>query len=172
MKKLIFGTITVILFSLVLTVSGTSNASDGKADTTVLKFDIMAGVTSPYTGSANPIRGINGGGVSWVLSRAEGSLKANGELKVEVKGLVLGPDAPTATRGTNPVPTFKAIVSCQSINAAGQAIVTNISTRAFPASTTGDSKIEDKIALPGPCIAPIIFVVHGTAGAWFATTGV
>ena len=171
MRRWLLVGLTILVFSLALTLSGTTRASDGKEDTTVLQFNGMVGVHGPYIGSSNPIRGINGGGISWVLTRAEGKLKADGELKVEVKGLVLGPDAPANLRGTNPVPTFKAVVSCQSINEEGQATVTNISTKAFPASTTGNAKIEDKVDLPTTCIAPVIFVVHGTAGAWFAATG-
>ena len=47
-----------------------------------------------------------------------------------------GPVPPTL-QGTNPVPQFDAIVSCQTISAAGAATVTNVSTAAFPASTVG-----------------------------------
>ncbi len=172
MKKLSFLAVMVLALTLVSTfaLAGRSLASDGKAEATVLKFNTMAGVQKPYTGNTNPIRGINGGGFSWVLSKAEGKLMANGELEVQVRGLVLGNDAPDAVRGTNPVPLFKAVVSCQTIDA-GLAVTRNVSTKAFPATKTGNAEIEDTIELPSPCIAPIIFVVHGTAGVWFAATG-
>jgi hypothetical protein len=44
-------------------------------------------------------------------------------------------------------------------------------TDPFPASSTGDSKIEATLDLPEPCIAPIVFVTSPGA-AWFAATGV
>src|SRR5262245_32506465 len=53
---------------------------------TVLSFETMAGVPQPLTGTQSPIRGINGGGIPWIISDAKGELRANGDLKVEVKG--------------------------------------------------------------------------------------
>ncbi len=45
-------------------------------------------------------------------------------------------------------------------------------TGAFPATATGDSKIEDTVALPSPCVAPIVFVGPGTGAVrWFSATG-
>lgn len=132
----------------------------------ILEFTTMAPVTGPYVGSANPIRGINGGGLPWVLSSANGELQSNGHLEVTVRGLVLaaGPNA-----GTNPIPSFKAIVSCLSISD-GSPTTVNVQTGLFPATTTGNSHIEAQLTLPQPCIAPIVFVTSPT-GAWFAVTG-
>lgn len=31
----------------------------------ILEFDTMVGVSGPFVGSSNPIRGINGGGLPW-----------------------------------------------------------------------------------------------------------
>ena len=80
-----------------------------------------------------------------------------------------GPVPPTL-QGTNPVPQFDAIVSCQTISAAGAATVTNVSTAAFPASTVGNADINATVSLPHPCIAPIVFVASPVFG-WFAATG-
>ena len=71
--------------------------------------------------------------------------------------------------GTNPVPDFLAVVSCQSISGGSPTIV-NVSTAPFPATTTGDAHIEAQLALPSPCLAPIVFVT-APSGAWFAITG-
>jgi hypothetical protein len=87
---------------------------------------------------------------------------------VEVNGLVI-----TAT-GTNPVPTFRAVVSCLSI-ADGAAVTVNRVTAPFPATTTGDAQFEGNVNLPSPCIAPIVFVTNGIGdppGGWFSVTGV
>jgi hypothetical protein len=139
---------------------------------TILKFDTMAPVTGPYVGPSNPIRGVPGGGLPWMIESGRGSLDRDGHLKVRVEGLVLADRAPVppALQGTNPIAMFKAIVSCQAIGADGSATVTNVSTATFPASTDGDSSIRATVQLPHPCIAPIIFVTSpGTA--WFAATG-
>lgn len=84
---------------------------------TILNFDKMAPVTGPYVGSANLVRGLAGGGLPWMIRSATGSLKQNGHVLVTVRGLVLAnaPSVPAALRGTNPIPDFPAIVSCQAI---------------------------------------------------------
>jgi len=71
--------------------------------------------------------------------------------------------------GENPVPFFQAIVSCLSIDG-DQVITVNVATAPFPASTSGDSHIKDTVAMPTPCVAPIVFV-GPSATTWFAATG-
>ena len=148
------------LVGLLMTASGAGSAGTA----TILKADTLAGVSGPYVGTPNPIRGVNGGGIPWDIAEGKVVLGADGSLEVKVEGLVL------ATTGANPVSTFRAIVSCQTI-VAGAAAVTNVSTGTFPATTTGDSKIEATVSLPDPCFAPIVFVTSPT-GSWFAVTGV
>jgi hypothetical protein len=128
----------------------------------------MAPVVGPYVGAANPIRGVPGGGLPWAIDEGQGELRVDGRLEVEVEGLVL---AAGPAVGTNPVPSFRAIVSCQTIDVSGGAVVENVQTASFPATTTGDSKIEATVDLPSPCFAPIVFVTS-PGGAWFAVTGV
>ena len=137
-----------------------------------MKFDTMAPVTGPYVGAANPIRNVPGGGLPWMIRAATGSLKSNGHLLVHVRGLVLAEEAPVppALQGTNPIPDFEAIVSCQSIGTDGSAVSTNVATGQFAASTDGNADINATVSLPSPCIAPIVFVASPT-GAWFAATG-
>ncbi len=147
-------------------------AAWGTHQGTDLRFGTMAPVTGPYVGTANPIRGVPGGGLPWMLRSAHGSLARDGHLHVTVRGLVLADKAPVppALRGTNPVPDFRAIVSCQTIGAGGTATVTNVSTAQFPADTRGDSTINARLDVPEPCVAPVVFVTSPT-GAWFAATG-
>jgi hypothetical protein len=138
---------------------------------TVLRFDRMSPVTGPYVGAANPIRGVPGGGLPWVIRSARGSLDRDGHLVVKVRGLVLASTAavPVALRGTNPLKDFDAIVSCQSIGAGNMAAVANVTTGNFAASPTGNSVIHARVTLPRPCIAPIVFVAG--PGIWLAATG-
>ncbi len=154
----------------VLAIGSPAGADPG----TVLKFDTMTPVTGPYVGTANPIRAGPGGGLPWIITAGTGSLKSDGHLLVHVRGLVLADQLPVppALRGTNPVPDFRAIVSCQSIGAGDTATVTNISTGDFKATMSGNSKIDATVSLPRPCIAPIVFVTGPTGvGVWFAVTG-
>ena len=149
-------------------------ASTGPSPATVLKFATMTPVTGPYVGPANPIRGVPGGGLPWVLTAATGTLKSNGHLIVTVRGLVLARQdpVPPALQGTNPFPDFRALVSCQSIGTGNTAVTSNISTADFKADPAGDSKIDTSVSLPVPCIAPIVFVTGPTGSdVWFAATG-
>jgi len=138
---------------------------------TVLRFDTMAPVTGPYVGTANPLRGVPGGGLPWMIRSAKGSLEHDGRLVVRVRGLVLADEAPVpaALQGTNPLADFQAIVSCQSIGAGGTATVANVTTGDFTASPAGNSTIVARVKLPRPCIAPIVFVTG--PGIWLAATG-
>ena len=138
----------------------------------VLEFDTMAGVVRPFTGAANAIRGVNGGGLPWVIREGKGEVKAEGRIEVKVRGLVLADDpaVPAARRLTNPIPNFRAVVSCLTVDASGAAATVNVTTGDFPATTTGDAEIEAAVELPSPCYAPVVFVTS-PGGAWFAVTG-
>lgn len=150
--------------------SGTGSAA-GASGKKVLEFQTMVGVAGPFVGSTNPIRGVNGGGLPWQIDSASGELSSSGKLEVTVRGLVLidAPPVPEALRGTNPAANFVAIVSCTTM-IGGTPATANVATGPFPATTTGDSKIEAQVNLPSPCLAPIIFV-GPSATTWFAITG-
>jgi hypothetical protein len=130
----------------------------------ILAFKTMVPVTGPYVGMTTPIRTVPGGGRPWQIQNGSGELMASGRLRVRTRGLVL------AESGTNPIPMFRAIVSCQSIDSKGEADVVNVSTDAFQADPGGNSQVDTKVELPTPCIAPIVFVTS-PGGAWFAVTG-
>jgi hypothetical protein len=170
MKKVISIALAVmIVLSGFLFSGGFIPAQAGSA--TILSFGNMVGVPALLTGTQSlvPLRGVPGGGLPWMLSSASGYLRANGSLKVEVEGLVLAAGANT---GSNPISSFRAMVSC----VRSDGTFDNILTAAFPATTGpassggGNADIETSVTLPQPCIAPIIFVTS-PGGAWFAATG-
>jgi hypothetical protein len=158
---------------------GAVNARAG--ETKILEFDSMVGVPRPYTGPTNAIRGIGGGGLPWVVGSATGELKQSGKLELSVKGLVFDPtDQAVIDRGLagmNNQPSFNAVVSCLSRDSSGNPTTVNVATGAFPAtigaasSGGGNAKVEARLTLPKPCIAPIVFVTNAAGNAWFATTG-
>src|SRR5258708_20417020 len=68
----------------------------GTGPATILHFDKMAPVTGPYVGPANPVRGLAGGGLPWMIRSATGSLKQHGHVLGAARGLLL-PNASSVT---------------------------------------------------------------------------
>jgi hypothetical protein len=179
MKKVISIAVLVLLIAGGLFFSQVPPQAQARA-TQIFEFDTMVSVPKAYTGSLSPIRGINGGGLPWVIGSGRGELNSNGDLEVSVRGLVLDPNDPNVIAaglaGQNPIAQFKVIVSCQTVDANGAATVVNTTSTAFPAKTGlaskggGNAHVETHISLPKPCIAPILFVTS-PGGAWFAATG-
>jgi hypothetical protein len=137
---------------------------------TIMTFGTMIGDPgngSPAAKAKNVIRGYLGPDSPWFIRSVQGSLKSNGALTVTVSGLVL-PD------GTNPVPFFRAALSCQSPTDSTKGKL--FFTKTFPADTKGNSNIVGTVSLPSQCIAPIILVTSpalagNPLGFWFAVTG-
>jgi hypothetical protein len=156
-----------ILFALAMLLMGLqASLVTAKGPAKILAFDTMVGVSAPFAGAPNAIRGVSGAGAPWVIGTATGELTTTGHVEIKVTGLVL------ATTGSNPAATFRATVSClTSANA-----IQNVATGTFPATIGaataggGNANIEADLSLPQPCVAPIIFVTSA-GGNWFAVTG-
>ncbi len=161
-------TLLIVLALLLLVIPSITASSKGSGDETVLKFTRMVAVDGPYVGPTNPIRGVPGGNAPWAISEGKVTLSSSGKLQVKVRGLIL-PGPPF--NGTNPLPDFRAMVMCNCIDGSGNPSVVSISTGLYPATTTGNSDIEETLSLPSPCIDPVVFVMHPAAGRWFAVTG-
>ena len=144
-------------------------ASDGRK---VVDAKVLAPVVEPYTGAANAIRGVAGGGLPWQLASGSADLRAGGQLHIEVEGLVLAQRAPVPTnlQGTNPFSQFNAVVSCLTATN-GTAATANVVAGPFTATASGDGELDTTVTLPSPCFAPIIFVTAPSGSAWFAVTG-
>lgn len=138
----------------------------------LLDANVLAPVIEPYTGTANPIRGVPGGGLPWELRSGSANLRADGRLHVRIDGLVLARRAPVPAnlQGTIPFTQLEAIVSCLTTPDGTTATTDNVSTELFAVTPRGDGHLETSVALPSPCFAPIVFVTAPT-GAWFAVTG-
>src|SRR5918994_7157772 len=122
--------IVVLAISLLTVPLVVATVSSGSSDDRrVLEFDVMAPVSEPFTGATNAIRGVPGGGLPWEIDAATGELRGDGRVEVEVDGLVLARHAPvpTALQGTNPIASFKAIISCLTSDGGAPATV-NVST--------------------------------------------
>jgi hypothetical protein len=149
----------VLAVGLIAQTSAASSSGE-----TVLEFKTMVGVDGPFRGATNAIRGINGAGAPWRIDEVNGELRTDGKLEIEVEGLVL------VSTGLNPAVAFRGAVSC--LTSDGTTVSTvNLVTEQFPATPTGDSKIEANVSLPSPCVAPIVFVMNAGGTSWFAVTG-
>ena len=156
-----------------IVILGAIPAAAGGSRKTILRAQTLVGVPLAYTGTQAPIRGVNGGGLPWVVDFGRVELSQGGWIEVKVKGLVIDPDDPTAisrgVAGTNPSATFRVLVSCLTISGG----TANVLSDPFPATTglgAGNADAELQLTIPDPCIAPIVFVTSG-GGAWFASTG-
>jgi hypothetical protein len=124
-------------------------------------------IGDPGSGPSNVIRGYSGPPSPWVIHSVLGTLKADGSLTAVVRGLVL-PD------GINPVPFFRAALSCQ--DPANSTKGKLFFTKMFPADASGNSNIVGTVMLPSECIAPIVLITSPPVGVnfdgfWFAVTG-
>ena len=137
---------------------------------TILAFDTMYGVDGPFVGDANPVRGVPGDESPWGVDRAFGTLDSDGNLVIVVRGLVFTDNPDPTLIGKNDEDRFRGLVSC--LTEDGDAVKeANVPTAGFPATPDGDSVIHAKVALPNPCVAPIVMVLAGSEDKWFAMTG-
>ena len=140
----------------------------------LVQFNDLAPEQGAFVGSTM-LRGIPSGGFPWVISEGTATVTFGGDLRVEVQGLVIDPSNATAQAkglaGKNPAPFFFATLSC--LDASGA--VVNVNTATVPATSTGNASIEQGIALPSPCFAPLVFVrgsfTGASSGPWFAVSG-
>jgi len=119
----------------------------------------MAGIAT----GGQSLLGVPGGGLPWTLGRGDVRLFADGRLQVRVDQLVLGAGA---LAGTNPIPFGRAIVAC---NGGATLVMTDL----VPYSPEGDARVDTRVDLPMPCLAPAVFFAGQTGGGprWFAVTG-
>jgi hypothetical protein len=129
-----------------------------------LEVRAMAGIPAAYTGTKDPQRGLDGGGLPWVIGAAKVEIKSSGMVEVKFRDLLFAPG--TAFAGTNTIGTMKVVISC--LTDAGA--VNNVSTPPFPVTTgadAGDGSVEARVSLPETCLAPLVFVTTVT-DRWLA----
>lgn len=167
--------LSLVCSSLLAVPSAPSSSNSQRPVRTVLSFHTMYGVDGAFIGETNPIRGIIGDELPWEVEKStHGELRSNGRLKVHVRGLVFAddPSVPPELVGKNDEESFRAVVSCLTVDAGGLLVEHNITTDGFPATPSGDAEIDTTVELPSPCVAPVVFVIAGSEDKWFAVTGV
>ena len=177
MKKTLVVVLGIMLAvgSALFALQATGGEAQAEGADAVLRFDQFIGVQRPFTGSDNPVRGVNGGGLPWVIQAGSARLNADGTLSVRVNRLVFDPNDPIVVSrdrdGINTVGNFRAILSCQT----GPNTFANFATGPFSASVPGgDARVENAALSgtpPNPCNVPVVFVTSPGLG-WFALSGV
>ncbi len=145
---------------------------------TLLLVGVPAGSASAQSVFESGVEGIQvagqmiagiSGGAPWDVAAGEARIRANGDIKVEVEGLVL----------TTPIlpadPVFPVLGVCGSLvcQKTGAGNPTNeqvATTGSFPLSpVTGDAEVDASITLPAVCVAPIVLLrVSAVDSGFFA----
>ncbi len=77
--------VTILLSTLFFAGSAPAASAKGLGS---LEFNTMVGVPPALTGAQSqaPLRGINGGGLPWMIASGKGELTGGGHLEISVKG--------------------------------------------------------------------------------------
>ncbi len=163
MKRMLFvSTLLLIIGGLFVWLAG--------ADDTLVRFKggigviPVANVSGTVNGDGsfpnvtrNIVFGVNPGGFPWVINDLDATIRMNGDVLVNGKGLLL---AGGNNIGTNGGQSVRARLFCSGV-AHDSALV--------PLAPNGDFKINDVLTpLPlGPCDSPVLLIVS-SGGSWFA----
>ena len=108
--------------------------------------------------------GSSAGSVPWVLRVGEATLRSNGRLDVDIRGLVIPTGQVAGTTG--PVTTVDASLYC------GDSSTPVGTSASVPISTHGNARISARFMLPALCQVPALLIhPNGAASAYIATSG-
>ena len=146
------------------TIAGTTAMSKGHDDNRKVFSQSLVGLPAAQE---IPIDGVPAAGAPWTVGKVNNvTITARGDLRLEVKGLLItgtgGPNDGT----TGPVTQVIATLACANGDTA--------STSAVPLKSDGDARIREHIAIPSDCLAPVVLVrIFGNAptNPWIAATG-
>lgn len=180
----------ILMLSLVTVSAFAKNESHSKK--IILQFNTMFGVDAPFL-SSNPtatndplLRGVLGDYQPWAIKHANGKLFSDGTLIINIKGLTF--IDPSTNLPTNDETHFRALVSCQLTAdipdpnnpnviltpATFSNVITDPPTPVETPIDKGNANIKAKVALPTPCVAPVVMILngdHSEGDVWFAITG-
>ena len=132
-------------------ISGTQNANGSFPDVT-----------------RNVVRNVNPAGQNWTIEDLKADVKANGDIKVDGKGLLL---AGGNGIGTNANQSVRARLFCGPVGAEDV-----FESQLVPLEPNGDFKINDTLTPVAPTVAPVppnpcdnpVLLILSSGGAWFA----
>jgi hypothetical protein len=135
------------------------------ADDSLVRFDGAIGVNPVKSGpAANVVLGVNPGGAPWVIKDLSASIRSDGRITVNGRGLLLGGTDNIGRTNGNSV---RARLFCGG-NAAPSF---DSNPLGVPLEADGDFHISDVLSnlpLPSPCANAVLLIVSATNGNWFA----
>ena len=165
MNKWVLGIAIAAAFVAGSIATGTMAFADD--DDELIESDVV-GLPVSMTAPAM-LRGVPGGGLPWVVDEGEIELDSDGELEVEVEGLLITAPGLAPDGTTGPFTEVVASLTCDGIVGA----VPGGTTSPAPLSSTGDAEIEDTISIPASCDEPIVLIRGNTPagpGPWIAAS--
>ena len=119
-------------------------------------------------GANRPVRTVNSGGVAWVVSAgSETRLTGDGRLRADIRGLLITGTGGALDGTTGPVTQVVAALTCTNASTGDTGAPSIVAT-----SAAGNARIDDRISIPTPCIAPIVLIrANAAAGPWIAGSG-
>ena len=113
--------------------------------------------------TSNVVRGINPPGQIWVIADLRAEVSADGHIRVDGKGLLLG--GGNAIGGTANQSVFATLI-CE---AAAPFTLHNTTVTGVPLQPNGDFVIDDVLtpAPPTTCASPVL-LIRNVPGTWFA----
>lgn len=152
-RVLVGGAVIGAMLAAGMSTSATADRGPG------LEVGAFSGLPAAYASPASPLRDLQPGGLPWVVGSAKAEVKASGKVEVMFNDLLFAPG--TAPQGTNTIPAMRVVVSCLTESGG----VANVATDPFPVTTgpgAGDGRVEARLELPRPCLAPLVFVTTPT----------
>ena len=144
------------------------------ADDTLARFKGGIGVIPVSSGvgvapqsvvvNRNIVRGVQPAGQIWVIDKLEARVRANGHIRVEGKGLILG-GGNNAGRASGQ--SVFATLICEPV---APFVEHSTNLTGVPLSVEGDFRIDDVLspAVPFACPSPMLLIRNAAGLAWFA----
>lgn len=132
--------------------------------------EVIEGKLRACVSDGTAIGGVSACGKRWKLKSGEIDLDRDGDLEVEIKGLVLDDPSTGDSNGTADGVTH--VVASLVCGGSGGKVVAE--TDRYPLSKSGSAEFETKLKLPAECKAPVVLireVWEGKVGGWLAVTG-
>jgi hypothetical protein len=158
---------SVLLISAVASTAAQNDVSRLRFKGGIGVIPVSSGVGTAATAEVvnrNIVRGVQPAGQIWVIDDLDARVRADGRIRVEGKGLILG-GGNNAGRATGQF-VFATLI-CEAL-----APFTESSTNlgGVQLSPTGDFRIDDTLAPipPDVCASPMLLIRNAAGGAWFA----
>ncbi len=146
------------------TIAGTTAMSRGHDDNHRVFSQKLVGLPAA---EKITIDGVPAAGAPWKVGKVnEVSISARGDLRLDVKGLLITGTGGPNDNTTGPVTQVIASLACANGDIA--------STPPAPLRSDGDAKIRARVTIPTDCLAPVVLVrIFGNqpTNPWIAATG-